>query len=719
MLKSALILLSLCCIPALADVVNVSPDKLDFGSQFVGFSSAAPATLTNPTKKALNISNITAGGDFSIIYQDCGSVLAPYGQCTIYVQFSPTAPGARTATLTISDDATNSPQKVKLSGNGIPVQLVSINVTPGNASAPLGLSHQFTAIGLYNNGTEGYLTPRVLWASSNPAVVIDASGLATSSAQGISTISATLSGVTGSTQLTITAPVVQSITVTPNGTSIPKGLTQQFTARGTLTNRLNVDLTSTAQWSSSAPSTVSVNATGLATGLLQGATAISATSGGVTGWALVSVTAPVLTSRRVSPTNISMGSFTTRQFSLIGTYSDSSTADLTSTATWSSTNTTVATVDSHGLVNGTQLGWAVIQAQVTDGSGFLNTFSGSLEVAFASGHPTMSTTRGADSATLLRDGRVLLAGGWNANFQTLTSTDIFDPRYFQFTPGPVMSIPRVRHTGTILQDGTVLIAGGGQTPTADLYNPVAGTLLPIGDLNVNRFSHTATLLNNGQVLIAGGDSATAELYDPSSHTFTLTGVMTISRTGHTATLLNDGRVLIAGGSASTMVELYDPATGLFTAGGTLTTDRTYHAAARLADGRVLIIGGQSGLGYTSSVDLYDPATGIITPASPMRSARAYHTATLLYNGQVLVAGGRDGQSDPTAIARSVERFDPTRAAFTGSGDMATYPTSGVRVYHTATLLQTGQVLLAGGLGEYPNGTAETYQPSMPNPPGLQ
>ena len=707
--------------PLMADVVTVSPDKLDFGSQFIGTYAYQQVNLTNSTKKPLNISSITAGNGFSVIYQDCGSVLAAGFQCNMFVQFFPASLGPLSATLSINDDANNSPQKVKLSGNSIPVQLISINVTPSNASAPLGLPQQFTAIGQFNDGSQRDLTPTAVWSSANAAVAISASGLETSSAQGTTTISATQSGVTGSTQLTITAPVLQSITVTPNGASIPKGLTQQFIAKGTLTNHLTVDLTSNAQWSSSAPSTVSVNATGLATGLNQGDTAISAASGGVTGSASVLVTPPVVTSLSVSPTNYSMGMFTNRQFTVTGTYSDSSTSDLTAAATWSSSNSTVATVNGSGLVSVTySLGVAAIRAQVPDGTGSYLAQTGKLEVAFESGHMSLSSPRGGHAAALLNNGRVLLAGGFNASNQILASTDIFDPVGF-ITPGPPMNTPRELHTATALPGGKVLVAGGANVLSAELYDPIAQSFQFTGDLNVNRFSHTATLLNNGQVLIAGGNTATAELYDPVGGSFTFTSSMAVARTGHTATLLNDGRVLIAGGSASTMLELYDPATGQFTAAGTLSTDRSYQAAARLVDGRVLIVGGQSGLGYTASADLYDPATGTITAVAPMRSTRAFHTATLLSNGQVLVAGGYSGCC-LAGPATKIERFDPTTGTFAGSGDMATYPTSGARADHTATLLENGQVLLAGNIPtgpDYPNGTAEIYQPSMPNPPGLQ
>lgn len=716
--KYAIILLCVSSIPAIAEVVNVTPDKLDFGNQVVGTNAYQIVTLANPTKKTLNISSIMAGNDFNVVYQDCSSVVPAGYQCSIYVQFSPTTVGLETVTLIIADDAANSPQKVKMSGTGIPVQMISINVTPGGVSKPLGLQQQFTATGVFNNGYQQDLTNSVTWNSSAPTVAgINSSGLAFTASQGVTTISAAQDALSGSTQFSVTAPAVQSITVSPSNATIPKGLTQQFTATATLTNHTVVDITSAAQWASSFPSIISVNAIGLGSALSHGTSTISATFGGVAGSVVAAVYPPVITSLMMSPTNYSVGVGTSHQFTLTGTFSDSSTSDLTSRAIWSSSNTDIATV-SGGLVRSDyRLGSTTIGAQVVDTNGATLSKSANWEVAFFSGHMNLSSPRSGHTAAVLGSGKVLLTGGAVRSGQALASTDIFDPMGF-ITPGPPMNVARQLHTATTLPDGKVLIVGGGYNVlSCELYDPTSQSFVLTGDLNVSRISHTATLLNNGKVLIAGGYSPTAELYDPATGIFTLTGSMAVLRTGHTATLLNDGRVLIAGGSPySTMVEVYDPATGLFTAGGTLSTDRSYHAAARLADGRVLIVGGQSGWNYTASADVYDPATGTITATSPMHFTRAFHTATLLSNGQVLVAGGYNGNwyGGPDT---TVERFDPTSGTFAGWGDMATYPTSGVRVNHTATLLANGQVLLAGGYDQ--ESTAEIYQPSIPNPPGLQ
>jgi len=657
--KYAGVFLFLSSISAIADVVSVAPAKLDFGNQVVGTNAYQILILANPTKKTLNISSIMAGNDFYIVSQDCCSVLPAGYQCSIYVQFSPTTVGLETVTLIIADDATNSPQKVKMSGTGIHVQMVSINVTPGGVSKPLGLQQQFTATGVFNNGYQQDLTNSVTWSSSAPTVAgINSSGLAFTASQGVTTISATQDALSGSSQFTVTAPAVQFITVSPSNATIPKGLTQQFTATGTLTNHTVVDITGTAQWASSFPSIISVNATGLATALSHGTSTISATSGGVAGSVVAAVYPPVITSLTLSPTNYSVGAFTSHQFSLMATFSDSSTSDVTSRATWSSGDTDIATASGGVVSSGYRLSSTTIGAQVVDTNGATHSQSATVEVAFFSGHMDLSSPRAGHTAALLGSGKVLLAGGFIGSGQSLASTDIFDPAGF-ITPGPLMNVARQLHTATTLPGGKVLIAGGGGLPTAELYDPSTGVFVLTGDLSINRSSHTATLLNNGQVLIAGGYSETAELYDPATGSFASTGSMAIPRTGHTATLLNDGRVLIAGGSAySTMLELYDPATGLFTAAGTLSTDRSYHAAARLANGKVLIVGGQSGWSYTETADLYDPATGTVTATSPMRFTRAFHTATLLSNGQVLVAGGYNGSSFG-GPETTVERFDPT------------------------------------------------------------
>jgi hypothetical protein len=414
-----------------------------------------------------------------------------------------------------------------------------------------------------------------------------------------------------------------------------------------------------------------------------------------------------------------MGLNVSHQFTLMGTFSDGSTADVSATAAWSSDTPTVASVSTTGLVSPHDAGTADIHAEAAAGAGrVFQTIR--TEVAFLGPIPTASSTRTSHTATLLGDGQVFIAGGTISDSPT-SSTEVDDPVTFHFMAWPSMNVSRTGHTATLLPTGKVLIAGGQGLASAELYDPALPGSGFTASMSTFRAGHTATLLSSGQVLIAGGGSATAELYDPGTGVFTPTGSMAISRTAHTATLLNDGRVLIAGGAPSVVAEIFDPAQGAFIPAGTFTTDRANHAAVLMADGRVFLIGGLSGGICTATAEMYDPGTGLSTASAPMRKARAYHTATPLSNGQILVAGGTDCSFDPSATAQSAERFDPTSGTFAGSGDMEVGHSVGFRIGHTATMLLSGQVMLYGG--EIPNlsrlGSAELYQPGIPNPPGLQ
>jgi WD40 repeat protein len=190
--------------------------------------------------------------------------------------------------------------------------------------------------------------------------------------------------------------------------------------------------------------------------------------------------------------------------------------------------------------------------------------------------------------------------------------------------GPMLEV-RQGGTATLLLDGKVLVAGGlgkqnapggwmSPLATAELYDPGTRTWTATGSMTTPRQSSTATLLPDGRVLVAGGDNAngtSAELYDPGSGLWTATGDMITPRWGYTATLLPDGKVLVTGGANGSgslaSAELYDPGSGSWTATGSMTTPRAGHTATLLPDGRVLVAGGNSGTG--TSAELYDPGTG--------------------------------------------------------------------------------------------------------------
>lgn len=298
----------------------------------------------------------------------------------------------------------------------------------------------------------------------------------------------------------------------------------------------------------------------------------------------------------------------------------------------------------------------------------------------------MIAQRCYQTATPLQDGRVLIAGGTTVTTGggtgELASAELYDPATGTWSATGSMTAAREwGQTATLLLDGRVLIAGGsadaGIMASAEIYDPKTGQFSSTGSMKINRFRHTATLLADGRVLIAGGYSgegrtatsvAESELYDPSTGTFTTTGSMTTARDEHTATLLANGRVLIAGGysgsygngsdpsKALASAELYDPTTGRFSATGSMTQPRWWgHTATRLLDGRVLVAGGWGSKTLDlATADVYNPSTGEFAATGRMTASRIGATATLLTDGRVLIAGG----SDANTIFASAELYQP-------------------------------------------------------------
>ena len=252
---------------------------------------------------------------------------------------------------------------------------------------------------------------------------------------------------------------------------------------------------------------------------------------------------------------------------------------------------------------------------------------------------SLTTARCGPTATLLADGRVLVVGGLGEDPDATgdpvapTSAELYDPREGTFSPTGSLTTARGGQTATLLADGGVLVAGGeaasGALASAELYDPKTGTFHVTGSMTTAG-GVTATRLLDGRVLITGGgDGSRAEVYDPMTGTFKPTGSMKTSRWQQTATLLPDGRVLVAGGAdlnagecctPLTSAELYDPMTGTFSLTGSLTTARRGQTATLLADGRVLVAGGLGQQEVLASAEIYDAATGTFGPTGPSAPA---------------------------------------------------------------------------------------------------
>jgi hypothetical protein len=326
----------------------------------------------------------------------------------------------------------------------------------------------------------------------------------------------------------------------------------------------------------------------------------------------------------------------------------------------------------------------------------------------------MLEPRSGQTATLLPDGKVLIAGGMRRNQDFYKSAELYDPATAKFQPTGEMAERRVGHIAVLLRSGRVLVAGGwvgrGTTDSAELYDPATGKFAAMAKLTARRGDPRATMLANGDVLITGGDDhdgpsghlASAEVFRAATLSFQTTGAMHHAREAHTATLLNNGKVLIAGGKGESLTaraEVYDPKTGTFSETGSLVTARYKHTAGLLPDGRVLIAGGSDERdwnGNLNSAEVYDPSTGRFAPTSSMNDCRFKlpEEAVQLQGGKLLVAGG----------SREAEIFDPASGKFlVVSGQM-----NDKWHYMTETKLRDGSVFLAGGYPNSDQGTAQTW-----------
>ena len=345
----------------------------------------------------------------------------------------------------------------------------------------------------------------------------------------------------------------------------------------------------------------------------------------------------------------------------------------------------------------------------------------------------MHVARSGHTATLLKDGRVLILGGGDS------TAELFDPTSgaFSFTGAPVTG--RLGATATLLLDGRVLIAGGlGLSPgqdgflpfvmSAEIFDPETGTFRSTGNLVQTRANHSATRLADGRVLIAGGYKGlcitpSAEIFDPATESFSSVGFMLSGRAGHTATLLETGEVLLAGGANGCrpdaaddppwdplFVELFDSITNTFQAAGNMSTTRIGHSAIPLPNGKILMIGGIPSVQNLhqqppdpSYAELYDAITRAFSRIPGLSISHDGYTATLLVSGMILIAGGTDKGGN---ITSDVELLDTARMTLMPTGALAT-PRAG----HRSTLLQDGRVLITGGGDPGGNAlrTAELYK----------
>jgi N-acetylneuraminic acid mutarotase len=272
----------------------------------------------------------------------------------------------------------------------------------------------------------------------------------------------------------------------------------------------------------------------------------------------------------------------------------------------------------------------------------------------------MIGARARQTATLLSDGRVLVVGGLSVALREggiwpsqATGAEIYDPKANHWTATAPMALYRLDQTATLLSDGRVLVAGGQDGlisfDSVEIYDTRQDRWFEAAPMVTSRFGHAATLLTNGDVLVVGGTYKTvvpsnsfaplssAERYDPTLDRWSTVSRMSGVRVEHTATTLGGGTVLVVGATGQSRAELYDPVQNIWSEVGPR-MNRYNHTATRLSSGKVLVVGGY-GIESLDSVLLYDPNGEPPGPARPLdaRLVVAGLLAVLLVVGGVALS----------------------------------------------------------------------------------
>jgi uncharacterized protein YjdB len=249
------------------------------------------------------------------------------------------------------------------SSSSNPLTLSAIQVTPSSATVAQGQTQAYTAMASYSDGTTKDVTATVSWSSSSMAIAtISSAGVATGTGQGTATLTASMSGVSGTAQLTVTAPILVSIAVTPDTPTLSPGMFQQFTATGTYSDGSTKDLTATASWDSDTSAVATITADGYLTARTLGTSTISAASGSVTGMTQLTVAPPTLTSIQIVGGDLSIAAGTSYGFIALGVYSDGGRRNVSGQVTWASSHTDIATISPVGVATGVKAGTSMVSA---------------------------------------------------------------------------------------------------------------------------------------------------------------------------------------------------------------------------------------------------------------------------------------------------------------------------------------------------------------------
>ncbi|MDF2389828.1 hypothetical protein GWQ31_00405 [Aeromonas sp. 2MA4] len=522
--------------------------------------------------------------------------------------------------------------------------LTGLTITPPSATIPKGLTQSYTAQGTYSDGSTLDVTSLVAWSSSSPAVAsINTAGIATGVTEGSTTVTVMLNGQNASANLNVTAAVLTGLAITPPSATIPKGLTQSYTVQGTYSDGSTLDVTSLVAWSSSSPAVASINTAGIATGVTEGSTTVTAMLNGQNASANLNVTAAVLTGLAITPPSATIPKGLTQSYTAQGTYSDGSTLDVTSLVAWSSSSPAVASINAAGIATGVTAGSTMITALFDSISATGNLTVTNQGSVVTWGNPTL----GGDSssvqltniqtvignngayAALKQNGAVVT---WGSSFSGGDSSSV-EPQLTNVQA--LFANPGCYAMAALKQDGTVVTWGSANSGGDS--SAVQAQLTNVQTINHN-CQAMAALKQDGTVVtwgdaFSGGDSSAVQAQ--------LTNVQTIfsSSSGAFAALKQDGTVVtwgnaFSGGDSSAVQAQLTNVQTIFSS--------DYAFAALKQDGTVVTWGSAFSGGDSSAVQAQ-----LINVQTIFSSSGAF--AALKQGGTVVTWGDAFSGGDSSAV----------------------------------------------------------------------
>jgi Domain of unknown function (DUF1929)/Concanavalin A-like lectin/glucanases superfamily/Bacterial Ig-like domain (group 2)/Glyoxal oxidase N-terminus len=637
-------LLSIALSPATSSIASGTLQQFTATGTFSDGSQRNSTTFVSWSTSSSAVATVASNGAASGVGPGTATITATLGSVT------------RTANLTVTTAV-----------------LTAIQISPQTPSVTIGGSQQFSAMGIYSDGSSGNISASAKWTSSAPTVASMSTtslGLAVSIGTGTTTISASYGGLAASTTLTVQDQLV-SIAITPTTATLATGQTAQFSAIGTYVSGVTENLTGIATWSSSAPSVAGVSSGGLAMSLAAGQTSINASLGNIAGLADLTVRSPSV-----------IGQWTTL----------SSTMPINPIHAALLSNGEVLVVAGSGncppTISGCPSGPPYGPSN-NSGALLVDPFTGQVVTQF-----TLTWDMFCNGMTILQDGTVLIAGG-NLQYNPFTGEPqaaIFDPATDTFTNLPNMARGRWYPTVLTLADGTIMTFSGlnetGSTnPAVEFFTEGSGwSTQYIAPFTPDLYPRLH-LLPNGTVLYSSA-TAKSKLFNPSTTTWNANLATTNyggTRVYGSSVLLPmtpannyDPQVMILGGGspATNTTEIIDmgAATPAWVYGPNMSQPRIEMNAVILPSGNVLALGGslnnEDASTASLNADLYNPATNTFSSAGANAFPRLYHSvALLLPDATVWVAG-----SNPTLgnYEHHIEIYQPAYL-FNSDGTMATRP----------------------------------------------